>query len=179
VSKCQQEVSKFCLEGRLLNLELENRQIKYLHLATVDGEFEIKVGKQLRAIWDLHLLPGDLIQVVGKRKFESKSGKIKLKADLVMLGATDTPAASIPVKTKEKILVCQKSDCWKRGGKAVCQALIAGLSDRGLVEQVTIKETGCMKNCSAGPNLVMPDKTRYSRTKAAQIPQLLEQHFPG
>lgn len=177
MSKCKQEVSKFCLEGRLLNLELEDRQIKYLHLATVDGEFEIKIGKQLRTIWDLHLLPGDSIQVVGKKKFESKSGKIKLKADLVL--PTTVTVASIPVKTKEKILVCQKSDCWKRGSKAVCQALIAGLSDRGLSEQVTIKETGCMKNCPAGPNLVMPDKTRYSRIKVAQIPQLLERHFPG
>ena len=60
-------------------------------------------------------------------------------------------------------MVCQKSDCMKRGGKAVCQALEAALSDRGLEDQVTIKGTGCMKNCKAGPNLVMPDKTRYSR----------------
>ncbi|AFZ27144.1 NADH:ubiquinone oxidoreductase 24 kD subunit [Cylindrospermum stagnale PCC 7417] len=80
-------------------------------------------------------------------------------------------------KTKASILVCQKSDCMKRGGKAVCQALEAALSDRGLEDQVTIKGTGCMKNCKAGPNLVMPDKTRYSRIQAPQVSAIMDKHF--
>jgi len=54
----------------------------------------------------------------------------------------------------------------KRGGK-VCQALEAALSAHGLEDKVAIKGTGCMKT-AAGPNLVMPDKTRYSRI-AVQI----------
>ncbi|OBQ32475.1 MAG: (Fe-S)-binding protein, partial [Anabaena sp. CRKS33] len=44
---------------------------------------------------------------------------------------------------------------------------------------VAIKGTGCMKNCKAGPNLVMPDKTRYSKVKAEQVPALINKHFPG
>ena len=57
----------------------------------------------------------------------------------------------------------------KRGGKALCKALATTISDRGLEEQVTIKATGCMKKCKSGPNLVMPDKTRYSRIQAGQV----------
>jgi (2Fe-2S) ferredoxin len=34
-----------------------------------------------------------------------------------------------------------------------------------------------MKNCKAGPNLVMPDKTRYNRIQAAQIPAVMDKHF--
>jgi (2Fe-2S) ferredoxin len=67
----------------------------------------------------------------------------------------------------------------KRGGKAVCQALSAALGDRGLSDEVAIKGTGCLKQCSAGPNIVvMPDKTRYSRIQAAQIPKMIDKHFP-
>ncbi|MCV3212277.1 (2Fe-2S) ferredoxin domain-containing protein [Plectonema radiosum NIES-515] len=78
---------------------------------------------------------------------------------------------------KATILVCQKSDCMKRGGTGVCRALESALSDRSLSNEVTIKGTGCMKNCKAGPNLVMPDKTRYSRIQEKQVPALLDKHF--
>jgi (2Fe-2S) ferredoxin len=50
------------------------------------------------------------------------------------------------------------------------------LSDRDLT-QVTIKGTGCMKQCKAGPNIVMPDKTRYSRIRPQDIPNLVDKHF--
>jgi (2Fe-2S) ferredoxin len=36
-----------------------------------------------------------------------------------------------------------------------------------------------MKNCKAGPNLVMPDKTRYSKIKSEQVPALIDRHFSG
>ncbi|BDI17312.1 hypothetical protein ANSO36C_31140 [Nostoc cf. commune SO-36] len=127
------------------------------------------------------------------KEYDIKKDKVTLKAERVMaarseMATVQTIAAlqeppSIdnvkvkPAKTKATILVCQKSDCMKRGGKALCQALEAALSDRGLEDQVTIKGTGCMKNCKAGPNLVMPDKTRHSRIQAAQVPALMNQHF--
>ncbi len=78
---------------------------------------------------------------------------------------------------KATILVCQKSDCMKRGADGVCRAMESALSDRSLSNEVTIKGTGCMKNCKAGPNLVMPDKTRYSRIQEKQVPALIDKHF--
>lgn len=86
-------------------------------------------------------------------------------------------------KTKKSkvqtILICQKSDCMQRGSKALCQALEFELKNNGLENSVAIKGTGCMKNCKAGPNLVMPDKTRYSKIKAEQVPVLINKHFSG
>lgn len=88
-----------------------------------------------------------------------------------------TPKANCP-QAKAKILVCQKSDCQKRGGRAICQALETALSDRGLEDHVTIQGTGCLKQCKAGPNIIlMPDKTRYSRIEPAKIPGIIEKHF--
>jgi (2Fe-2S) ferredoxin len=89
--------------------------------------------------------------------------------------------SQMPVSSSQeqtKILVCQKSDCQKRGGKAVCQALQAMIESRGLEEQVKIKETGCLKLCKVAPNLIiMPDKVRYSRVDINQVSDLLDRHF--
>ncbi|MEH2452740.1 (2Fe-2S) ferredoxin domain-containing protein [Nostoc sp.] len=188
------EVSEFCLEGRFINFVIrDGYKLKGLLLETHEGEFYIKLAKHLRAAFDLRLPPGTWLQVVGYKMHDLKDGTVTLKAERVMavrseMGRVETPtpvqeppsidnAKAKPAKTKATILVCQKSDCIKRGGKAVCQALEAALSDRGLEDQVTIKGTGCMKNCKAGPNLVMPDKTRHSRIQASQVPALMNQHF--
>lgn len=84
-----------------------------------------------------------------------------------------------PTTRQATILVCQKSDCCKRGGNAVIQALQSELADRGLAEQVTIRGTGCMKQCKAGPNVVMPDKSRYTRIRSEEVSALVDKHFPG
>ena len=91
---------------------------------------------------------------------------------------TASKTAVTSAKTKAKILVCQKSDCQKRGGAAVCKALENALNARGLEGEVTVQGTGCLKQCKAGPNIVlMPDKTRYSRIKPAEISAIIDKHF--
>ncbi|MBE9142063.1 (2Fe-2S) ferredoxin domain-containing protein [Planktothrix mougeotii LEGE 06226] len=83
-----------------------------------------------------------------------------------------------PAVKPAKILICQKSDCRKRGGDEICTLLQQELAQRGLEDQVIIQKTGCLKKCKAGPNLVMlPDKTRYSKVEPEEIPALIEQHF--
>ncbi|MBW4617140.1 MAG: (2Fe-2S) ferredoxin domain-containing protein [Desmonostoc vinosum HA7617-LM4] len=187
------EISEFCLEGRFLDFVIKDGyKLKGLLLATAEGECYVKLAKHLRVAFDLRLPPGTWLQVAGTKKYDLKDDKITLKAERVMAARGTWEGEKIsppqepplvnqskpkPTKTKSTILVCQKSDCMKRGGKAVCQALEAALSDRGLEDQVNIKGTGCMKNCKAGPNLVMPDKTRYSRIQARQVPTIMDKHF--
>lgn len=77
------------------------------------------------------------------------------------------------------ILVCQKSDCCKRGANRLMQALQAELDDRGLTDHVKIRGTGCMKQCKSGPALVMPDKSRYTRIRPEQVAGLIDKHFSG
>lgn len=188
------DISEFCLEGRFVDFVIKDGyKVKGLLLGTADGECYVKLAKHLRMAFDLRLAPGTWLQVVGYKKHDIKKDKVTLKAERVMAArpeigrvATVTPIQEPPAmktakdksgKNKDTILVCQKSDCMKRGGKAVCQALEAALSHRGLEDKVTIKGTGCMKNCKAGPNLVMPDKTRYSRIPSTQVPKIMDKHF--
>ena len=173
------EVS-FKLEGKFLGFEFEDGDRKYLRLENLEGEYySIKLAKHLR-LFKLDLQPGDWVQIAGEKKFNSKNGSLKLKAELIITSeqANSAPPVTKPAKAAN-ILVCQKSTCMKQGGKAVCQALQAAISDRGLENQVAIKGTGCLKQCKAGPNLIMPDKTRYCRIQADQIPKVIDRHFPA
>ncbi len=183
-------------------------KLKYLRISSDRKvEYLVKLSKELRSFLAPVLTPGLRVQVAGEKELNLKNGKIKLKArsltlarSLEHLDSTSVPAGVLmcertiaktevttPIaaktekaaaKTQTKILVCQKSDCQKRGGAAVCKALENALNARGLEGQVTVQGTGCLKQCKAGPNIVvMPDKTRYSRISPAEIPAIIDKHF--
>lgn len=180
-------VSEFALSGRLVAF-LVGDQPKYLRLQTADSELLIKIPKEERFRLPETLSPGVWVYVEGERKVDFKKGLVKHKAHTITPASpcheesldSVSAVASAPAPAAAKpacILVCRKSDCCKRGGREVTAALQNTLRDRGLTDQVTIKETGCMKRCKAGPNLVMPDKTRYSRISASEVPQILDRHL--
>jgi (2Fe-2S) ferredoxin len=178
------QISTFQLEGRFLKFVVEDGyKLKRMWVATADGECCIKLSKAARASVGRVLMPGDWIKITGYQKIDWKTGEVKLKAELILPAAPHaiepTPIPAKPAKPKASILVCQKSDCMKRGGRGICKALEASLSERGLTDEVAIKGTGCMKHCKAGPNVVfMPDKTRYSRISPEEVPALIDKHFP-
>jgi NADH:ubiquinone oxidoreductase subunit E len=203
MSKSKSEhVTAFQLEGRFLGFTAkEGYKLKYMRLATAEGELVIKVSKELRPTLWRTLVPGEWVQAMGYQKLDEYKGSLKLKAyqvevtvpssltasDVaaikfpaaeVSVAATDEAIKQEPSKIKTKnILVCQKSDCCKRGGRAVSQALASALSDRQLDNQVSIKPTGCLKRCKAGPNIVMPDKTFYSGLSPDAVPAVIDKHF--
>ena len=199
------QTTDFRLEGRFLGFATgDGYKLKYIRLVTESGEHQIKLSKELRSLLYQTLTPGVLIEVLGYQKLDWKRGTLKRKAYQVTLTESPvvsfahqpvlpailpvapcvppvTPSAGLPPtplacqKGKTNILVCQKC---KRGERAVIAALESELDDRGLAGEVTIKPTGCMKQCKAGPNVVMPDKTRYSRVSPDDVPELLEKHLP-
>lgn len=200
------QVSPFRLEGRFLGFAAEDGyKLKLIRLATQSGEYLIKIPKELRPMLYRTLVPGEWVEVSGLAKRDLAKAKLKLKADQIVPTAptsggtyqetaftvsTLSPTAPVerPIEfsnvkqaanpKQETILVCQKSDCCKRGAGALMQTLQQELSDRGLTQQVKIRGTGCMKQCKAGPNLVMPDKSRHSRLRPSEVPTLLDKHFP-
>lgn len=179
------QVTEFCLAGKFVGFVLEDGyKIKLLRVETAEGESWIKLSKEARAGLGQVLLPGDWIEVWGERKLDAQTGTAKLKAFGIKLKASAqtqvVPLEAQALQPKKKpacILVCQKSDCCKRGAMEVSQALAEGLRDRNLEQEVTIKGTGCMKHCKAGPNIVMPDKTAYRRIDASEVPEILDKHF--
>jgi NADH:ubiquinone oxidoreductase subunit F (NADH-binding)/(2Fe-2S) ferredoxin/NAD-dependent dihydropyrimidine dehydrogenase PreA subunit len=75
-------------------------------------------------------------------------------------------------------LVCAGAGCLSSGSHALREALAHELKARGLDGEIAIVETGCMGPCDLGPvMLVHPDGTFYQRVTAADVPQLVEEHF--
>ncbi|HBW57998.1 MAG TPA: nucleotide-binding protein [Oscillatoriales bacterium UBA8482] len=195
---------EFNLTGTIQNVEIKDGKPKVITLITSLGLLLIKISKQARIIGISDLAPGDQVKVTGQKKQDFKTGKIKLKATRVFSTSepisTLTRSYSISEKTDQdheissdvitfkppqlspvkpaKILICQKSDCRKRGSDQVCSLLQKELAQRGLEERVTIQKTGCLKKCKSGPNIVMlPDKTHYNKVESKQIPVLIDKHF--
>lgn len=189
MSNCKQEYTQFNAVGQLLDFIIKDgSKIKYLRLNVSEREYWIKLPKELRQELDPAIVPGCWLEVNGLSKLCAKTGKLKLKAEEVRPSsplpvpntclAVHQPETTTSRKPVASILVCQKSDCWKRGGKAMCQAIEACLRDNGLEDKVQVKLTGCLKRCSKGPNMViLPDKANYTRVKPQEIPVLLEKHF--
>ncbi len=201
------QVSFFSLEGRFVGFGEDRKEpSKRIKIATAQGEYCIKLSKELRGyLWRV-LQPGDWVQVIGKQKFKDKTGELKLKAFQVRLTPPTkqprelspepennqtgrkpeaehlverlSPPSPAAPKTKDCIMVCQKSSCRKRGADSVCQAITESLRDHGLEDKVALKGTGCMKQCKQGPCVVfMPDKSRYVGVAPKDINQLVEKHF--
>lgn len=140
------KVASFSIEGRFLGFEVEDNKPKKLIVATSQGEYKVKLAKSLRYNFQLSLIPGDWLQIYGEKQFDSKTCKLKLKAEQIIpstINQEPVMAKAPADKGNATILVCQKSSCMKRGGKEACQAMQTALKIRGLSEQVSIKGTGC------------------------------------
>ncbi len=189
------QISEFGLSGRFLGfIVTDGYKLKHIRLATSEGEQTLKLAKSLRASIKEVLQPGDWLEVKGEKEEDPAKGKIKLKAYSLEKTNPLSPSSTLSesannlvsrdkitdakpqTKTSQvTVLICQKSDCIKRGSAKVCQAFIAEIGDRGLENQVNVKSTGCLKRCKEGPNLVlMPNKSRYNHVHVAQVSKIVE-----
>jgi (2Fe-2S) ferredoxin len=198
-SKCDRDrVSDFSCAGQFLGFTaLDGYKLKYLRLSSPDRDYVIKIPKEQRLDLYRSLKPGDLIQCVGEQKLDLSKGECKLKAytiskiaeqpprsepihlhgnvrDLNGDGHFPKPQPKPSIKPLVNVLVCQKSDCAKRGSGQVCSALMSALEQQDLAEYVKVKGTGCMKHCKSGPHVVvMPDKSRFSHVKVGQVQEIV------
>lgn len=187
------KTSRFTFVGQLSKIKLKGSKIKYLKLVTSDSKYWIKVNKKVRKNLDSNLIVGCYVEIKGKQRQHLKTDKSEFKAQSVKIvvhpseakvtkvehkQVAPTPTGDRSKKSTAKVLVCQKSKCWKRGGKEICQQLETAFSDRGFEDLIQIKKTGCLKKCKKAPNLVMmPDKIAYSQVKPKQIKDLVEKHL--
>ncbi|PSB11530.1 iron-sulfur cluster-binding protein like protein [Pleurocapsa sp. CCALA 161] len=183
--------ASFNFNGKLSKIAYQKKRIKYLKLKTEQGKYWVKIPKQLSKQL-AGLSPGCQLEVEGKVKQPPKTGKAQYKVKRLAVIASDKSATSpiksktvslLPVfdskiKSKAKVLICQKSNCWKKGGQQVCAEIESILSDRGLTKEIPIQKTGCLKQCKKAPALIMmPDKTCYNKVKPQQVAKMVEKHL--
>jgi NADH-quinone oxidoreductase subunit F len=76
------------------------------------------------------------------------------------------------------VLVCTGGGCIASGALEVVSALREGVIRRGLDEEVSVIETGCLGPCSVGPVVVIyPEGIFYENVKAADAETICEEHL--
>lgn len=155
--------ARFCLEGRFLGFVPGASPRKFLMVQTSEVEISVKLSKALRLMLHNYLVTGDWIRLVGKQKLDADTQELRYKAQEVikipepglanLLSETQQAIVSHKPRSRKpkRVLVCNKSDCRKRGSRALCQLLETTLAESGRAEQVTIKLTGCMDRCKSAP----------------------------
>ena len=190
-------VAEFTATGELKDLTVKSDgRLKYI-LLTVEGkeDYWIEVSKDRSKKLGKQLQPGCKIEVKGilkrkikKEKIDYKAYKIKILTPPPVVATLKTsvePSTKKTDKTKKskkkstaRVLICQKSNCWKKGGKESYQKLQQELEKKGISEKIDVKLTGCLKKCKKAANMiVLPDKKHYVNVKAKQIPTMVEKHF--
>ncbi len=176
--------SSFCVVGQFLGYELKGHKIYRVHLHQGQDEYRLKLSSGarddlLRAALDGNLKIGDWMRVSGLQEMDRKKG-LKLKAhSLSRCGKPKKKSKSSSFQGESNpmnVLVCQKSNCRKRGGKAVMKQLQKVASDRQFSKKVSIKSAGCMGKCSKGPSMMI-GKTKYRKVKATKASYLVEQYL--
>jgi hypothetical protein len=174
-------VSEFTIVGKLEDFVVSSKgRIKSLYLSTPEAEYTVEVAKEQTNVLSQYLKPGCYLKVAGMRKNKLHQGEISYKAysiELLREQATCSNTLTKTPKSKAQILVCQGSSCCQKGGGATYELLKAELQAQGKIEEVAIKATGCLKQCKQAPNIIMPNRNRYSNVKPKQISQLIAEHF--
>jgi len=153
---------------------------------------QIKLGKSLRQALFTYLEPQDWLKIEGKGKLSSSSGEMVWKAkEIVKLSPKQVEKVKKAAAPKEenqskvvakkkkakpaRVLICQKGSCRKKGSVAVGKAFGDALVEMGFDEQVTVKATGCMGHCKAGPNVVLlPGGGSHKRVRPKDARSLVE-----
>ena len=171
-------VSQFTITGKLEDVRVKsNGRVKYLLLSDNEKDYWIKVPKEQPEFLSQHLKLGCVLKIAGMQKHKIHQGKVEYKAYGIELLAPPTLKQTSD-KTRAKVLFCQSSSCWNKGGKVACELLKEELERRQITEQVEIKTTGCLKKCKQAPNVVMlPDKIHYGGIQPQQIPLLIDKHL--
>lgn len=68
--------------------------------------------------------------------------------------------------------------CSDRGGERLADELQKLVEEKGLTSQVSVKVSGCLRNCRSGVNMkILPDNTLYAKVTTADLTRILDQHL--
>ncbi len=79
---------------------------------------------------------------------------------------------------RSNVLVCGGTGCTANHSKDVIAKLQEEIKLKGLDKEVNVIQTGCFGLCAEGPIMIVyPEGAFYSRVKAEDIPEIVEEHL--
>lgn len=179
----------FVATGQLLEyVTKDDVKIKGFYLETGTETHYVKLSKLLRQVLPATIAPGTVVEVKGEQSIDAKKGTSKLTALIVTSqsvvipsgnsATASAPSASEAKPKKQKILVCQKSGCRKRGARQVLDAIAGALDEADLGDRVQLKAIGCIDKCKQGPNVIFnPGKHRFCKVRPEGAADLVREHL--
>lgn len=78
-------------------------------------------------------------------------------------------------RTQEKVItICNGTACQASGARSVTDALDEEIKDRGMDEEVELKETGCHGFCEQGPIVnILPQEICYTNVRPEDVPDII------
>ena len=79
---------------------------------------------------------------------------------------------------RSHVLICGGTGCTSSGSTEIRERLETELKAKGLEDEIKIVHTGCFGLCAHGPVMIVyPEGTFYSRVKADDVPEIVEEHL--
>ncbi|NEQ97519.1 MAG: (2Fe-2S) ferredoxin domain-containing protein [Cyanothece sp. SIO2G6] len=86
-----------------------------------------------------------------------------------------SPSSAQPAPQVYTITVCTKGKCGKQGSGYLLRAFEAAIRERGLGDRITVRSSGCCKNCKHSPTVrIFPGALQYSGVRTSDIPRILD-----
>ena len=92
---------------------------------------------------------------------------------------------SQPTPYIKQIFVCtndskgEKASCGDHNGEEIFRRLRQIAKDRGIHPKIRVAQAKCLGQCATGCNImVYPDNVWVSGVEAANVPDIVEAHFP-
>lgn len=153
-------------------------KIKGLWLKNGTQKCSVRLPKYLRPMLVRELEPGTFIQVWAYPDEGNWRGIHILpltpqEIDALSLEDMSLPEVALPPRC-QRIKVCSKGSCCKRGSGEVWQALQAEVEANPQLQNIEIESTGCLKACKRGPNVKLPSGEIVSFAHPGMAKPLLE-----
>ena len=79
---------------------------------------------------------------------------------------------------RSHVLICGGTGCTSSGSAGIRERLETELKAKVLEDEIKIVHTGCFGLCAHGPVMIVyPEGTFYSRVKAEDVPEIVEEHL--
>ncbi|MGP1386755.1 MAG: (2Fe-2S) ferredoxin domain-containing protein [Thainema sp.] len=155
-------------------------KIKGLWLQNGEQKCTVQLPKYLRPMLVRELEPGAYIQVWAYPDEGNWRGIHILPLTPQEIEALPIEDISLPNYTAsapptcQRIKVCGKGSCCKRGGGEIFQALRQEVAANPNLQNIEIESTGCLKACKRGPNIKLPSGEIVSFARPEMAKPLLE-----
>ncbi|MBD0335369.1 MAG: (2Fe-2S) ferredoxin domain-containing protein [Cyanobacteria bacterium Co-bin13] len=169
------------LEGRYVGeLKSPKGKLKGLRLQTARQEYAIKLPSYLIPVLRHEVEPGSPVRVWVSPKKDAWLGLnvVPLSPKAVAAEPLAAPA-SAQLEKPQRVQVCGKSNCCKRGGSEVYEAMEDAIATNPNFSNIRLEPSGCLKECKKGPCIRLASTGKvFTQVTPENAPAILAEHCP-